>query len=238
MVFAKEKISYHQEKSIPLRIIDFGLKTFPQAMILMEQVHTEVCSTPNHNGYLLIGEHPPTVTMGLRPLWEDMKSSVEKLEFLKIDFQKTDRGGSVTVHEPGQMVAYPIIPLSSYRLNVKDYVALLEESVIETCKQFQVNATRDFINPGVWLGLKKIAAIGIRVKEKVSKHGVAFNLTNNLATFDHITPCGLKTRGVISLQGQLEAQGQKIDSPLLLKKQAQQFFCDFLHTKLLKLKFD
>ncbi len=183
-----------------MRIIDLGLLEYQKSLQFMNDTHEKVSNKKEKNT-LLIVEHPPTVTMGNRELSGDMLYSQKELKFKGIQYVKIDRGGSATVHEPGQIVVYPILHLEN--ISVKNYVAALEEAVIQTCKSFQIHSQRDCINPGVWVGENKIAAIGIRVSNKVTKHGLAFNVTNTLETFRTIIPCGLKNRGVTSLQKEL-----------------------------------
>lgn len=185
---------------------NLGLLAYSQALALMDDLHAEVVSNPAHPGYILTVEHPPVVTMGNRETAADMLQSSESLSKLGIDFAKVDRGGSVTVHEPGQIVIYPILRLDTVNLTVKRYVWILEEAMIQFSKHFGVVATRDDKHPGVWVGHNKIGALGIRIKNFVSKHGLAFNHCNSLSTFRVITPCGIRNRGVTTLQSEVEKQ--------------------------------
>lgn len=172
----------------------------------MDELHLEVVSNPTHPGYILIVEHPLVVTMGNRNTAADMLQPAESLAKLGIEFAKIDRGGSVTVHEPGQIVIYPVLRLDTVNLTVKRFVWILEEAMIQFCKQFNVVAVRDPENPGVWVGQNKIGALGIRIKSFVSKHGLAFNHSNSLSTFRVITPCGIRNRGVTTLQNEVSSQ--------------------------------
>jgi lipoate-protein ligase B len=110
-----------------------------------------------------------------------------------------DRGGEVTAHEPGQLVVYPILKLADHGLAPKSYVALLERAVIATLARFGVTATIDAERPGVWVGFNKICAVGVRVKERATLHGIALNVSNDLSTFREIVACGLQGRGVTTL---------------------------------------
>ena len=176
-----------------------GLIPYVDALNLMEKFHTEIASTPNHKGFLLVLQHPPTVTMGKRELLDDMKIPPEELKFKGVAYHKIDRGGSVTVHEPGQIVIYPIINIDYYNHTVRSFVTALEQAMIDTCAHYDIHAARDEINPGVWVEKNKVGAVGIRVLNKVTKHGLALNVINSLATFSFIIPCGLKGRGVTNL---------------------------------------
>ncbi|WP_186649074.1 lipoyl(octanoyl) transferase LipB [Fluviispira vulneris] len=177
-----------------------GLLSYSDALGIMESLHQEIVENPKREGVLLVVQHPPTVTMGKRELYEDMKIPPDQLKYKGIAFHKIDRGGSVTVHEPGQVVVYPIVHMDELNKSVRTYVNLLEEAMISTAAQFGISVNRDAINPGVWVGQNKIGAVGIRIANKVTKHGIAFNVTNSLETFSSIVPCGLRGRGVINLQ--------------------------------------
>src|SRR5690606_23628139 len=99
---------------------------------------------------------------------------------------------------PGQLVMYPILPVQRLGLTPRRYVCCLEKAVIKTLQQFGISAHSDPEHPGIWVGPEKICAIGIRIKERVSQHGIALNVTNSLATFAYILPCGIRDRGVTS----------------------------------------
>lgn len=181
------------------------LNTLPyaQALELMEKIHSEMVADETKEGIILVVQHPPTVTMGNRNLLEDMIVPPDQLKFKGVAYHKIDRGGSVTVHEPGQVVIYPIFNMTKYGHTVRSYVCALEQAMIDTCAHYGVKAARDSINPGVWVGENKIGAVGIRILNKVTKHGLAFNVTNSLETFQTIVPCGLRGRGVTSLEREI-----------------------------------
>jgi lipoyl(octanoyl) transferase len=184
-----------------IQIIRLGLVPYREALRVMEECHAAVCA--GAPGFILVVEHLPVVTMGNRFLPDDMRLRPEDLSEHGVDFVHIDRGGSVTVHEPGQAVVYPILPVSASRLTVKRLVWCLEEAMICVAKEHGVVAARDSINPGIWVGLNKLGAIGIRIADHVSKHGLAFNVNNSLATFRFIVPCGLHERGVTTLEREL-----------------------------------
>lgn len=183
-----------------MQIKYLGLLPYSDALGLMEAYHSDIAKSPNLDGVILVVQHPPTVTMGKRELFDDMLIPPDQLKYKGVAYHKIDRGGSVTVHEPGQIVIYPIFHIETYRQSVRTYVNHLEEAMIETAAHFGVTANRDEINPGVWVGQNKIGAVGIRIKDKVTKHGIAFNVSNSLETFSNIIPCGLRGRGVINLE--------------------------------------
>jgi lipoate-protein ligase B len=184
-----------------IKIIKMGVVPYAGALQRMKECHANVLQSGN--GVILVVEHPPVVTMGNRLLQQDMRVSEESLRASGIDFAHIDRGGSVTVHELGQSVVYPILPVSASRLTVRRFVWCLEESMIIVAKAHGVIASRDEINPGIWVGNNKLGAIGIRVANRVSKHGLAFNVNNSLATFRYIVPCGLQERWVTTLSDEM-----------------------------------
>ena len=181
-----------------LEVLDWGCVSYDEAYQKMQEVHSGVVRK-THSPCLIVVQHPPVVTMGNRNLTEDLLLSPEAIKARGVDYQLVERGGSATVHELGQQVIYPIVPVQPKGLTVRKLVCLLEQSMIDTCKEFGVEAARDKINPGVWVGMNKVGALGIRVKDKVSFHGIALNLVNTLETFALIVPCGLRERGVTSL---------------------------------------
>jgi lipoate-protein ligase B len=183
-----------------LKLRFLGLLRYADALQIMDETHEAVRATAMlGEGEILVVEHPPVVTMGNRFVPTDMILNEDALRARGIDFHKIDRGGSVTIHEPGQVVVYPIVKLDRARLGPKAFVNALEESMISLCAEYGILASRDSVNPGVWVGGDKIGAIGIRISQGVTKHGLAFNATNNLSTFSAVVPCGIRGRGVTSL---------------------------------------
>jgi len=124
---------------------------------------------------------------------------------------ETDRGGDITYHGPGQLVAYPILDLNRYGLGLHAYMRLLEQVVIDTVAVWGVVGERDPGATGVWVRGRKIAAFGVRVRKWVSMHGLALNVTTILDHFGLVVPCGLVGRGVTSLHGELGARCPAMD---------------------------
>lgn len=185
-------------ESLPIQ--QLGLVRYAEALRLMNEAHGRVKQgAAVGRGEILLVEHPPVVTMGNRFLPEDMILGEDDLLARGIDFHRIDRGGSVTVHEPGQAVVYPILKLGP-KLGPKAFVHALEDAMITLCAEYGFEAARDAVNPGVWVAMNKIGAIGIRIDGGVSKHGLAFNVTNTLSAFETIVPCGLRGRGVTNLE--------------------------------------
>ena len=124
----------------------------------------------------------------------------------KISVYDIDRGGDITYHGPGQIVGYPIIDLNNWFNDTHKYLRALEEVIIKTCSYYGLEAGRNQKHTGVWLGDKKIAAIGIKVSRWVTMHGFAFNVNTNLGLFDGIIPCGIKDKSVTSLKEELKRE--------------------------------
>jgi lipoyl(octanoyl) transferase len=121
----------------------------------------------------------------------------------KISVFDIDRGGDITYHGPGQIVGYPIIDLKKWKQDTHKYLRSLEKVIIETCADYGLNAIRDPKYTGVWIGDKKISAIGIKVSRWVTMHGFAFNVNTDLDFFSGIIPCGITDKGVTSLKNEL-----------------------------------
>jgi lipoate-protein ligase B len=154
---------------------------------------------------LIILEHPPTYTMGRRAAPANILPNSERLSSMGAEVFSTDRGGDVTFHGPGQIVAYPILDLRRLGLGAADYVHGLEEVILETLTRFGIRGERSPRNRGAWVGNAKIAAIGVRVSRGVTTHGFALNVTTDLSWFEHIVPCGLHGASVTSMKQQLQS---------------------------------
>jgi len=148
---------------------------------------------------LLLLEHPPTFTIGKSGKLENLLLSKEELAKQGISLFFTDRGGDITYHGPGQLVAYPIIDLKNRGKDIHRYVHNLEEVVIRTLADFSIEARRDGKNVGVWVGNDSIAAIGVSVRKWVAMHGLALNVNPTLEHFSLVNPCGLLDKGVTSI---------------------------------------
>jgi lipoate-protein ligase B len=218
-----------------LYLHDAGLLAYRSAWDLQLQLHEKVLAgAPDYaDGALMLVEHPPVVTIGRHPGAEQHLLVPAKLLALRgVDVLETDRGGDITFHGPGQLVAYPIIPLNQYGLNLHSYMRLLEQAIIDTLAPFGIAAVRDpspCSATGVWVrtggqegaaaradetagatscavqdslhtsDYAKICALGIKVRRWVTFHGIALNVSTDLAFFQLINPCGL-SRPVTSMQ--------------------------------------
>lgn len=144
-------------------------------------------------------EHAPVFTFGRRVRYDHLLVDPARLRSRGAAIVESDRGGDVTFHGPGQIVAYPILDLRSRRLGASEYVCRLEEVTMGALLAFGVRGERSAGRPGVWVDGAKIAAIGVRVHHGVSMHGLALNVETDLSWFDAIVPCGISDAGVTSL---------------------------------------
>jgi lipoate-protein ligase B len=176
-----------------LGLIDYGEAYHRQRKLLKQRLDGEIEDT------LLLLEHPPTITIGKSGRMENVLVSKEQLAKEGISLFFTDRGGDVTYHGPGQLVAYPIIDLRNRGRDIHRYVKELEEAVIRTLADFSIAAHRDGSHAGVWVKEAEIAAIGLSVKRWITMHGIALNVNSNLGHFCLINPCGFSDRSATSM---------------------------------------
>ena len=203
--------------NVLMKVIDLGTLPYREAWALQEQHHDAVVA--GGEAVLLLVEHPPVITFGRRDGQQcNLLASQETLAEMNVDLVQSDRGGDVTFHGPGQIVAYPIVRLNNYHLSVGGYVRRLEDIVISTLKQLKIPAFKDDSAIGVWVNLPgpeyssgpvnisaKICALGVRIRKGVSLHGIALNVTTDLRYFNLIVPCGLAARPVTSIQNILQS---------------------------------
>lgn len=169
---------------------------------------------------LILLEHPHTYTFGKSSSKDNLLITKSELDEKNIELFDIDRGGDVTYHGPGQIVGYPIIDLGSWEKDTHKYLRNIEEVIIRTLKEFEIEATRIKEHTGVWIGNEKIAAIGIKVSRWVTMHGFALNVNTDMNLFDGIIPCGITDKGVTSLQNIL---GKSIDIEIVKKKLVSNF---------------
>jgi len=152
---------------------------------------------------LLLLEHFPVYTIGRGGDPANMLATPERLREIGAELIRIDRGGDVTFHGPGQIVAYPIVELRD-PLDLRRYVRILEAAIIDTAAAFSVQADRLAGHPGIWVdGERKLAAIGVRVRRGVTTHGLALNVSTDLRWFDEMIPCGIRDKDVTSLAREL-----------------------------------
>ncbi len=207
----------------PLAVIDAGRLSYDSGLTLQRDAVAAVLAARETRpmvGRLILVEHdPPVVTISRRPdARRHLVASPELLTKLGVEVRETDRGGDITYHGPGQLVAYPILDLNTLGLNLHAYLRFLEDIVIDLCRSLGVDAHRDVCATGVWVrgdpgradttcpgtsAGAKVCAMGVRVQRWITSHGLALNVNTNLDHFKLIVPCGLAGRRVASLAEQL-----------------------------------
>ncbi len=156
------------------------------------------CVSGEIPGALILLEHEPVITMGVKTQPSNILAGPERLKELGIELVRIDRGGDVTYHGPGQLVGYPILRLSDVGGDVHAYLRALEQTVIDTLARFDISGRR---NPpaGVWVGAKKVCSIGIAIRKRVTYHGFALNVCPDMSGFSLINPCGLNSSDLTSM---------------------------------------
>jgi len=179
---------------------NLGLLAYAEALALQQSLH-DARKRDEIPDQLLLLEHPHVITLGRGARPEHVLADEQTRAARGVELFETGRGGDVTYHGPGQLVGYPIINLSPDRQDVRRYVRDLQEVLIRTARDFDVEAeARGGEYIGVWVGHEKLAAIGIRISRWVTMHGFAFNVTTDLNYFQLIVPCGIREHGVTSLE--------------------------------------
>lgn len=173
---------------------------------------------------LILTEHNPVYTIGIRSKDYTFKDE-EKLKKLGAEFHKTNRGGLITFHGPGQLVAYPILHLKQFQPSVRWYVCHIEKTVIDMCMDYEVEA-KTTEDTGIWVDDRKICAIGIHASRYITTHGLALNCNTNLKWFEHIVPCGIVGKSVTSLTKELDREVSiEQATPMLLNSFKKMFDC-------------
>ena len=219
------------ENSLPLRTMqeiileDLGLVGYKEAWdyqegLLQQNVRIkaeararhdagDVAAMPGTVHHLLFLEHLPVLTLGKSGHEENVLISQAEMEQAGIQYFKTNRGGDITFHGPGQLVGYPILDLEKFYTDIGRYLRNLEEVIIRTMAMYGLQGHRSPGETGVWLdpGVKgqerKICAMGVRCSRWITMHGFAFNINTNLDYFHHIIPCGIRNKQVTSMQREL-----------------------------------
>ena len=165
--------------------------SYKTAMLFLNKRVEEVKNGKNRE-LLWILEHPTTYTAGV---------SYNKKEILddKIEIIQSNRGGKITLHNPGQKIVYFVIDLNKRKKDIRKYINVIENSIIDFLETFKIKSIKDKKNIGIWVNSKKIAAIGIRVSKWVAYHGCSINISNNLNQYLKIVPCGLNNKRITSI---------------------------------------
>ena len=218
---------------------DIGLIEYKEAWLFQEKFFNEILEIKSKNrnegteittkNHLIFCEHPHVYTLGNSGNKENLLVNEEYLKSRGASFYKTNRGGDITYHGPGQIVGYPIFDLDNFFNDIGKYLRFLEEVIILTLKEYGLSGERSKGETGVWLDVgkptaRKICAIGVKTSRWVSMHGFAFNLNTDLSYFENIIPCGINDKKVTSLEKEI---GHKIDidhAKSLLKSNLERVF--------------
>lgn len=209
----KDKISYQDALDIQMKVFDL--------------VDRKVI-----DGGLLILEHTPVLTMGIRTEYENLLVSEEHLNNIGVELYKSDRGGDITFHGPGQIVAYPIVRFKDFKLKLSEYMHRLEDVIISTLKDYNIEAYNKPEFPGVWVNDTKICAIGVRAKKFIVYHGLAFNVNVDKNYFNLINPCGITEYNISSMNDFVDQKNIEDVKDKLIKNFNIQFGVTFIETTL------
>jgi lipoyl(octanoyl) transferase len=208
-----KKVNYQDLRSVEYKKAwEYQEKLFDQ--ILEAKSGKAIDEKESLAGYLLFCEHPHVYTLGKSGTENNLLIDEGFLKKIKAEFFRINRGGDITYHGPGQIVGYPILNLEAFSLSIRQYIYNLEQAIIQTLLEYGIEATRLPSASGVWLDAdnplraRKICAIGVRASRYVTMHGFAFNVSTDLDYFNYINPCGLKDKGVTTLEKEL---GEKPD---------------------------
>lgn len=218
---------------------DIGLIEYKEAWLFQEKFFNEILEIKSKNrnegseittkNHLIFCEHPHVYTLGNSGNKENLLVNEEYLKSRGASFYKTNRGGDITYHGPGQIVGYPVFDLDNFFNDIGKYLRFLEEVIILTLKEYGLSGERSKGETGVWLDVgkptaRKICAMGVKTSRWVSMHGFAFNLNTDLSYFENIIPCGINDKKVTSLEKEI---GHKIDvdhAKVLLKSNLERVF--------------
>jgi lipoyl(octanoyl) transferase len=203
-----------------VRYIDLGLKDYKETWDYQQEIQNNLIKAKaagNPAGSLqslIFVEHPHVYTLGKSGKENNLLINDDFLATIHATYYHTDRGGDITYHGPGQLVGYPIFDLDRIGSGIKHYINTLEDSIIQTLAEFNIQASRLEGATGVWITSKdpiverKICAIGVKVSRGITMHGFALNVNTNLEYFAYINPCGFTNKGVTSIE---KETGEKAD---------------------------
>ena len=181
------------------KVQDLKRKNYQDTLKIQESLREQVLSNPSHE-YLILVEHEHVYTLGKNANSSNILNKA-------CDIIQTDRGGDVTYHGPGQLVAYPIINLKKRKIGVKSYVKMIEQLISNILMYYGLETNISIKETGIWVKDKKIASIGIHVSRGVTMHGLAININTDLSYFDNIISCGIEGVKMTTIDKEL---GKKI----------------------------
>ena len=206
------------DKHKKIVVKNLGLLDFEKTFHIQKDLQNQIIETKLNNrknnlnsitpNFLLFVEHDHVYTLGNSGNENNLIFDKKRLEEMGIKYHKTNRGGDITYHGPGQLVCYPILDLENFYRDIHKYLRDLEDVVINTLDYFNISASGNSKETGVWLDVgtpeeRKICAMGIKVSRWVTMHGLALNVNTNLSYFNGIVPCGISEKGVTSISNEL-----------------------------------
>ena len=183
----------------PIEVLRLGAQVPYADACRAQRVRVDGIVAGTAGNALYLVEHAPVITLGRASHQANLLLAPEALGRLGIAVVEADRGGDVTYHGPGQLVAYPILDLNQWRKSVNGYLRTLEETLIETLATYGLQGEREPGLTGIWVGGAKVAAIGVGVRRWVTYHGIALNVDPDMTHFAHIVPCGIANKPVTSM---------------------------------------
>lgn len=202
---------------MPFEIDNLGLIDYNKAWDYQKKIVKEVQSGSRADT-LILCEHPTVITIGKNGSAENLLKTDDFFEENNIQVVYNNRGGDVTLHNPKQLVAYPIFNLNNYKPDLHWFLRELEEIIIRVCKDFGIESGRYEGYTGVWIEeARKICAMGLHCSRWVTSHGLALNVSNKIEEFDYIVPCGIQEKNVTSINKEIgtEVDFQKVQSSLI-----------------------
>ena len=211
-----------EKKNKNIQIVELGIKSFTDALLMQEKYFNEIINIKRSNrksenktvteNFMLWVEHTPVITLGKSGKDKNLLLNKNELKKKKIEYYQTNRGGDITFHGPGQIVGYPILDLDNFFTDIHKYLRFLEEIVILTLKEYDLSCERSQGETGVWMDVgtpfaRKICAMGVKASRWVTMHGFALNVNTDLSYFDYIVPCGIEGKAITSMENEL---GKKI----------------------------
>ena len=186
-----------------MKLINLGLASYTTGMQLQEQAVQELATGGKER--LILLEHPPSITFGKNGGEENLPFSVDFFNRNGVQVIKSVRGGNITCHFPGQLVAYPIMKIDRRKGGLKAFFYDMEETVILTLKKYGLAGKRIENKAGVWIHNRKICSTGIAVKKWITSHGLSFNVSRDLSLFEIVSPCGMQDIAATSLHRELDS---------------------------------
>lgn len=227
------------DKKPVVRFEDLGIRDYQEVWNYQEKLFAETIalkierrngtSTEETKNHLLFCEHPHVFTLGKSGSLDNLLLNETGLEENEAQFYQINRGGDITYHGPGQLVAYPIFDLDYFFTDIHKYMRYLEEAVIRTLEKYGIKGERSDGFTGVWLDVnspnaRKICAMGVKSSRWVTMHGIGFNINSNLSYFSHIVPCGIDDKAVTSLQKELNREIDMDELKAILKNELAEVF--------------